>query len=160
MEVYDAMQENKPFKSYIKTILGKVYINVLDSFTEQPVGLMLVGDPHKFEESSIINVWNAKEDMFLRTKNQNTFDRGVIVEYTRPTVDQPKSVDESTDEELESILELKFLALQSKLNQMRAVGTLRRILNIAENVGKSDKLIRTITARLAEVQGSSESKEA
>lgn len=160
MEVYDAMQENKPFKSYIKTILGKVFINVLDSFTDQPMGLMLVGDPHKFEESSIINVWNAKEDMFLRTKNQSTFARNVLVEYNRPTVEQPKLIDDSTDEELEALLELKFLSLQSKLNQIRTPEVLKRLKSIAESVGKSDKLIRAITARLSEVQGSTEFKEA
>lgn len=152
LSIYSAMQEDKPIKSYIKTILGKVYVMVLDPFNDQPMGLLLEGDPKKPDEGAILDVWTTKQDVFIRNMNRNHFTNGLIKEYTRSTEPRERTIEEATDPELTEIVNLKFLSLQSKLNKITSIPVLFRLANLARENEKSDKIIRAIEARLSEVQ--------
>jgi hypothetical protein len=147
-----ALRGGKPLKSYIKTILGKVYVTVWDSFENKPVGLLLEGDPRKGDEGCIIDIWTNDEDQYFKNKNRTHFTTGDVISYTRKTEERERTVEEYSDEELVTIINSKFFTLQNVLNNTDSVAVLFRIKNLAQDNEKSDKLIRAIEARISEVQ--------
>jgi len=152
--IYSAMQEGMPIKSYIKTILGKVYVTVLNPFSDQPEGLLLEGDPKKPDDKAILDVWSTKQDVFLKNMNRSHFNNGIIKEYVRSTEPRERTIEEATDPELTEIVNMKFLGLQNKLNKITSTVVLFRILGLARDNEKSDKIIKAIEARISEVQSS------
>jgi len=101
--VFSAMQTGQPYKSYIKTVLGKVYITVLDPFSKTPVGILLEGNQKndKDREKCIVNVWSEMEDAFLRRTNAMQFRVGNLKEYKLQSDDYTiRHKNEYTDEEL------------------------------------------------------------
>lgn len=154
VRMLSAMQDGTPVRSWIKTILGKVYVVAWDSFTEQPTGLMLEGDPKKFEENSMIDVWSTKEDIFFKNMNKILINKGIIKEFSRNSVKVEKSIEDSTDEELMEILETKWLGFAAKINKITSIPVLFRLETLATENEKSDKMIAFITARVSELQSS------
>jgi hypothetical protein len=142
----------KPYKSYIKTILGKVFLQVWDSYVKQPVGVLLQGDPRKKEDSCIIDVWNEEEDIFLTRTNKRQFEIGNILPYTRVQEEAVRTIAEFSDDELLSVINQKFLGFQHALNAIDSVAVLFRMIDIAEKADKSDKITGAIKARLSELQ--------
>jgi len=157
--LYSAMQEGTPLKSYIKTILGKVYIEVLDPFSDQPMGKILEGDPKKFEKGTIYDVWTTRQEVFLRNRNESQFSNGILVEYVRSNAPREKTIEESTDSELSEIINSKYLGLQAKLNKIVSIPVLFRMVSLAHELDKSDKIIGAIEARLSELQSKSSEPE-
>lgn len=157
--IYTAMQSGAPRCSFQKTILGKVYVSVLDSFTDQPTGKLLEGDPRKFVESSIYDAWSTRQEVFFRNMNRNHFNNGILKEFVRSTTPRERTIEESTDPELLEFVNLKFLALQAKLNKIESAPVLFRLINIARDNEKSDKIIKAIEARISEIQSSGGSEE-
>jgi len=154
MEIQDRnlVSSTKPIKSYIKTILGKVYVTVWDSFENKPTGLLLEGDPRKAEEGCIIDIMNAEEDNFFRKRNANHLREGAVISYARTEAEKERTVEEYSDEELTEIINSKFFTLQNVLNNTDSIPVLFRIKNLAQEQEKSSKLIKVIEARIAEVQ--------
>lgn len=142
----------KPYKSYIKTILGKVFLQVWDSYTKQPVGVLLQGDPRKKEDSCIIDIWNEEEDIFFKRSNKRQFEVGNILAYTRVEEEKVRTISEYTDEELLSLINQKFLAFHHTLNAVESPAVLFRMIDVAEKADKSDKITGAIKARLSELQ--------
>jgi hypothetical protein len=151
-ELYSAMQEGKPIKSYIKTILGKVHLTVLDPFTDQPMGVLLEGDPRKYERKTILDIWSTKQDVFVHNMNASLFDNGVLIEYKKPTAAPERTIDDYNDTELLEVLGQRFLGLQAKLNKVTNIQTLYKMLSIAEANEKSEKILAAIEARISELQ--------
>jgi hypothetical protein len=151
IETFSAMQVGKPFKSYRKTILAKVFVQVLDPFSEQPVGLILETNP-KFPEKDIVDVWSEKEDVFFKRANKKQVEEGYVIEYTRPEneVVEPK-IESFSDEKLTEVVNSKFMALQSVLNKIETEAVLLRMVAIARKEEKSEKIIGAIQARLSEI---------
>lgn len=153
--VSSALHGGKPLKSYIKTILGKVYVTVWNSFENMPEGLILYGDPRKSEDTCVIDVWNHDEDYYFRTKNKRHLQAGNLISYERKEETSEKSAEEFSDAELEKLLEdkfKKFFSLQSLLNETDSIALLFRIKRIAEEQERSDKVIKAVEARIAELQ--------
>jgi hypothetical protein len=150
--IVGAMHGGAPFKSYTKTILGKVYVEVWDSFEEKPIGLIIEGDPRRGDDTCIVDVWSADEDYFFRNKNKTHLSAGSVIPYTRKAVTVERSIEEYTDEELTAIVNSKFFTLQNVLNNTTSVAVLFRIKNLAQELEKSDKLIKAIEGRISEVQ--------
>jgi len=154
-EMFSAMYGGKPFKTYKKTILGKVHINIWDNFEDKPVMILLEGDPNKNDPDCFINLWSEKDDVFFRKApyNRRHLKEGRIIEIqVEEPKAQEKTIESSTDEELEKLVNSPFLALQNALNKTESEALLFRILNIAHRLEKSDKLVRAIESRLSEVQ--------
>lgn len=152
-EVYSKMQIGEPYKTYRKTILGQVYVTVLDPFSGEPVGQILRGDPKKNEEGCIIDMWSEREDVFFKRMNRRQFELGNLIVYKRPLEEPPKSVNEFTDEELSALLDTRyFLKLQAALNKMTSIAPVSRLLQIAEDREKSEKFVNAIKARMSELQ--------
>lgn len=153
-ELFSAMSGGDPFKTYVKTILGKVYVTAWDVFNNQPIGMILEGDPRKKDATSLIDLWSEKEDVFFRRMNKRHFTDGVLVEYKRAVVTVPheRTMEEFSDDELKVIISKPFLALQQALNKTESVAVLFRIQNLASEMEKSEKFMRAIESRLSEVQ--------
>jgi len=151
-QVYSAMQNDEPKRRYIKTILGKLYVTVLNPFTGEPEGLIVKGNPKTEKNKCVINVWSDVEDVFLRRMNQRHFEQGNLIEFRGEieTVERFKA--EFTDEELNTILNSPFLKLKSELGKMEVVPPVFRLLEMANEQEKSEKLISMIEARLSELQ--------
>ncbi len=154
MDIFSAMQTGKPFKSYQKTILGKACVTSWDSFNNVPVFVILEGDPKKTELGTVIDVWDEKEDMFFKKMNRSHFQSGVLREIVRVDLPEEHRVEDFTDEELLNLLKDKFFTIQNKLNKIDSEAVIFRILRIARENEKSEKLIKVIEARLSEIQHS------
>lgn len=155
--LFSAMSGGKPYKTYKKVILGRVFVTVLNMSTGVPTpeGIIMSGDPGKNEQGTLYDVFSEQEDYFFRKMNQSHFQEGIIIEYKRnPEQVRERTIEEFTDEELKSLIAKPFLALQNTLNKTSSVATLYRILGLAREMDKSEKVIRAIESRLSEVQQS------
>lgn len=154
-EVYSAMVGGKPYKTYQKKILGKVYITVLNMMTGTPTpeGVILSGDPRKNEPGTIYDVFSEQEDFFFRKMNRLHLDDGTLKEYSRDNeTPRERTIEQFSDEELRAIIAKPFKTLENSLNSTTSVALLYRVLGLAQEMEKSDKVIRHIESRLSEVQ--------
>lgn len=153
---FSASSLEKPYKSYRKTILGQVYVKILNPFNNlETRGLILSGEDN-FSDTAIVHVWNPKEDKFLHTANKSHFERGYLMEYTLPetrVVSEEEKMNSLSDKELEKLVGSKFFTLQAAVNKITSEAPLYRLLKIAEEKEKSEKIIGLIKGRLSEVQG-------
>jgi hypothetical protein len=146
--VYSLMQTGQPYKSYRKTVLGKLYLTIWDSFTEKPLGYILEGMPNE----TFVDVWSELEDVFLRRSNKRHFELGYLVEQVRPVPAEVKSPNEVSNEELDKILNSKFLSLQSSVNKFTSVAPLTRLIVMAREQEKSEKILAFLEGKLSELQ--------
>jgi len=152
MSVYSLMQTGKPYKSYIKTVLGKVYVNVWDSFENKKVGLIIEGNPNSQPEECIIDVWNEQEDVYFKRANKRHFETGFIIAHNRTDAPVERSPNDLTDDELNNLLNSKFLSLQSGVNKMTSVAPVFRMIEMAKKQEKSEKIIKFLEGKLSELQ--------
>lgn len=152
-QLVSAINSGKPFKSYIKTILGKVYVTVWDVFQNIPVGVILEGDPKTKADGSYIDLYTEYEDSFFRKHNKRHFDLGNLVEYVRKEEEKKeKQLEAYSDEELKALINSPFLKLQNALNKTQSVALLFRMEGLAIDLEKSEKVVGAIRSRLSEVQ--------
>jgi len=153
-ELYAAMSEGKPLKRYIKTILGKVYVTTLNPFDGKPQPIQLFGEPKTGNSRAIVAIWSTKEDMFFKEMNKAHFKAGNLrlLDKKETKKEQPKSVNEISDDEIVDILNKPFLALKNKLNKFTTPAPVYRFLMKAEEMEKSEKISSAIQARLSELE--------
>lgn len=156
-EIYSAMIGGRPYKTYMKKILGRVYVTALNMMTGTPTpeGILLVGDPSKGETGTMFDVFSEQEDYFFRKMNKRHFDAGILIEHKREQTETERTIEQFSDEELRTIIAKPFKALEASLNSTKSVATLYRILTLAQEMEKSEKVIRHIESRLSEVQEAS-----
>jgi len=148
---FEFKADQKPYASYIKTTLGKVYVKVLNPFTGQPDDLILEG---KNTESCIVDVWDVKGDMYFKKANAYHFEKGFLMPHVRKeTIPSDEEIYNTLpEEELTRLLKEKFFVLQSAVNKMTSVAPIFRLLEIAKALEKSDKIIKFLEGKLAELQ--------
>lgn len=152
-EMYSSMGKDKPYASYIKTILGQVAVVVWDNVLQKPVDVILHGNPKKKDEDSIIKVWDVKEDSFFKRMNRSHFQKGVLIPYDYPVNVEPvKTIEQATDAELAEIVNSKYISLINRLNKIQSVPVLFRMKGIAEDLEKSEKITSAIEKRISELQ--------
>lgn len=152
---YSLMQSGKPYKSFIKTILGKVYVNVLNSFTKQPEGVILKGNPRANDKDGcIVDIWNEMEFSYFmkHPANKRHLANGVLVEYTREEVAPSASVNVVSDEEVDTLLNGRFGTLQKRCQQFDSEAPLYRLIERARELEKSEKVIAYLEGRLSDLQ--------
>jgi hypothetical protein len=151
LTIFSAMQEGTPYGTYQKTILAKVHVTVLNPFSKEPEGLILSGEPGS--DSSLVRTWDIKEDVFFKRINKRHFEQGTIIPFKAKHVEKPVDMlEQSTDEDLDTMLDQPFYSLQSALNKTESEALVSRILAIARKKDKSEKIIANIQKRLAEIQ--------
>ena len=161
-DMYSAMQTGDPVASYIKKCIGKIQISVIDPFTSQVVYKLLFGDPYNSEtdrENMIVDVWTEKENAFFKKAYGPELKKGNLMPYDRSQDKKAelaqKNWNVASDVELEKVLGEKYFTMKSILEKMSTVTVLNRLLNLARDLEKSEKLISAIQQRLSEIQMSS-----
>lgn len=157
-DVFSAMQIGNPYKIYKKTVLGKVFIQIINQFDNKPEGVILQGIPTNNDDGCFIQLWNDKEDMFFRRMNKKHLIDGTLIPIELDVfTDKDKDKDiinysEFTNEDIKEIVMSRFLALRAHLNKTDSEAHLYRILEMAETLGKSEKILTVIRARISEIQ--------
>lgn len=153
-EIYSAMQTEKPIASFKKAVLGRVRVFVLDPFSDKAEEVILTGDPFKNEEGCFIHVWSEKQKMFFENTNRVHFKNGNIIPYVAK--DKKKTQEEKhnamSDEEIKEVLSQPYFTLQNLLNKLTSTAPAFRFLYLARELEKSEKIIQSIEARIAELQ--------
>lgn len=155
-DVFSKMQVGEPYKRYKKTILGKVFIMYLDPFEKKPAGKLLFGNPRKDEDNCFFETWGPMDDMYFKRSNKKHFEKKLLVEVS-PSVKveevKVKTVDEMTDEEMVELVNARgFMKLQQAMNRMVSIPTVSRLLEIADQQEKSEKIMMAIRKRLSELE--------
>lgn len=152
--LWNAMQENKPFKVYRKTILGKVYVTVRDPFTNQPVGILLTGDPQN-SDNAYVYVYDVREDEFFKRMNAQHFREGniIAVNLKEDTKEEVETLEQASDEKVKELVSGKVPVLRAALQKTNSEALVMRMLNFAKELDRSEKTIQIIEARLSEIQG-------
>lgn len=147
-----AQESGIPAARYIKTIVGKVVVTVVDPFSGQPSEIVLQGKPAKENlDRVVITLWTPFEHEFFRRTNKILLDSGVIAPYTEEIIEEI-SVNEISDEEIKDILSKKYFALMNLLSRVTSPEVVKRILRIAEEENKQIGTINKIKERLSELQ--------
>lgn len=149
-KTFSMMQTERPFTSYKKTTLGKVFVTVLNPFTQMPEGLMLEGNFGT--ESEIVDTWSEKEDIFFRRMNMAHLKSGAVIKFVREEKPEEKRIEQYSDAELKELLSLRYLAFSNVLSEVNTEVVLQRLLAIAKQADKSIKYISAIESRLSDVQ--------
>lgn len=155
-DIYSAMQEGKPLASYKKVILGAVRVVVLNPFSDSPEEIILKGDPNdeKQVEGCIVDVWDAKQKSFFERMNAFHLKKGNIIPYVRPETESTEvNYNALTDEEISEILDKGYMSLKHTLDRMTEETAVLRVLRIAQEKDKSNKIISKIEERISELQG-------
>lgn len=152
-DVFRAAQTaGEPVACYIKTILGKVDVEVLDPFTGNFQIVHLKGDPNSADRDDVtVTLWTDMEHEYFRRANKVLLQRGYLAPYTQETIKQI-SVNEVTDEELLDALNKKFFAVAALLNKFTSPLPVQRLLKLAEDNNKPVRTIEVIKERLSELQ--------
>lgn len=151
--IYADMQTESPFRIYRKTILGKIYVSVINPFTGSPEGIVLEGK--KDSESSTYKIWSEMEDVYFKRANRRHFELGNVIEVVIPKVnveEVEKPIEQYTDGELIGILNTKYASLQKTLRETNTEAVLLRLLQLAEENNKTEKTVASIKSRLSAVQ--------
>lgn len=155
-EVFSAMAEDKPVVTYVKTIVGKVHLTVLDPYSGKPVPVTLQGSPAANNPKAVVQVWSTKDNQFFKQMNREHLAAGVLKPLT-PVEEvarkqEPVSPNTISDEEITEILNKPFLALKNKLNSFTAPAPVYRFERMAEEMEKSEKILEAIRARASELE--------
>lgn len=159
-EIFEMMQEDKPYAMYIKTVMGQVLVRILDPMRILPAEVMLVGDPATAKlEDITVRVWTKAEDRYLRTNNKPHFEKGYLVPYSKPEgFKEATLVNQITDEEIEHILSQPFYALTNRLALFTSSAPVRRFLLAAEKMNRPVKTINYIKNTLSNLEKEAETE--
>ena len=148
-----SIEEEKPYASYIKTILGRVGVNVWDRFTNTPAYIILSGDPKRKDSGCIVDVWTQKEDAFFRRSNERHFAKGTLIAYSRPlNIVEETKIEQYTDEQLKELINSRFAGLNKRLNEIESIPVVYRMMSLASEMEKSERIINALKARISELQ--------
>lgn len=153
-DIYSAMQEGEPLARYKKTILGKVHIVALNPFTEEPEGVILEGVPNDpaYGVTAVMELWSPKQLVFFERMNDKHIQAGRLVKMDKPLPKVAPSPNIISDEEIDTLLNSKFLVLKNRLVKFTGVAPIFRVLNRARELNKSEKIIKHIEERLSQLQ--------
>jgi hypothetical protein len=152
-QTFAAMQLSKPFTTYKKKILGKVSVNFLSPWSGKPEGLLMEGDPEKGDDTCFYDTWSAAEDAYFTRTNKRLFDLGIIIKENRKEQETAdKKIEQYSDDELKEIVNMKYAALQKVLSETTSPAVVSRMLTLAHDMDKSERIVRALEAKLSELQ--------
>lgn len=153
IDIYAAMQDGEPLKRYVKSIVGKVHVVVLNPFSEEPEGVILAGRPGHQDDlpNMTVELWTTKQVVFFEKMNKKHLDAGRLAIMGKAAVLLP-SPNILTVEEIDTILGSKFLVLKNRLPKFTDSAPVFRLLNRARELDVSEKYVKHIEERLTELQ--------
>ena len=155
--IYSAMQDEAPYATFKKTVLGMVYVRTIDPFTQQVDHILMKGNPDKNEEGCFLEVWSVKEYQFVLKYNKQHFENGFLREVKRPTQSKTElsevgKANSLSDKELQEVLDSKWLKLTNTVNKMTSEAPVAQLLRMAKDQDKSVKTVQFLEAKLSELQ--------
>lgn len=149
LDIYAAMQEGKePIARYKKTIVGKVHIVALNPFSENPEGVLLEGDG----ENSFVEFWNSKQLVFFERMNRSHIEAGRLVKMDKAPEPFEVTPNQLSDEEIDKLLNEKFMSLKSRVSKFTDTAPLLRLINRARELEKSEKIIKYLEESMAKLE--------
>lgn len=147
----EALLSNEPFKRYIKAIISRVSVKILDPISLAETEVILSGDPAKEEPGCILDLWTPMEVVYFERNNRQILAEGLLVDYVKSVQPVP-TVNNVTDADIDAVLNDKFFSLKNLLKQFTSPAPVLRVLERAKALNKPVKTIEAITARLSELQ--------
>ncbi len=142
---------NEPYKRYIKAVLSRVAVKILDPISLRESEVILSGDPAKEEQSAILDLWTPMEQVYFERSNRQILGEGLVIEYSK-SIKPVTSVNTISDEEIDAALNDRFFTLKNLLDKFTSPAPVSRILAKAQDMNKPVKTIDAIKARLSELQ--------
>lgn len=149
-----SMEGGIPKATYIKAIVGRVCISMIDPLTGMPTDIHLEGDPsdNKTDIDKItVTLWSDFEFEYFRRANKKLLEIGYLAPYTKEVV-QEISVNEVSDDVLEEALGKPFFSVKALLDRFTAPAPVERLLRMAKDQNKSVGVVGAIEKRLSELQ--------
>ncbi|KKM27581.1 hypothetical protein LCGC14_1573350, partial [marine sediment metagenome] len=100
-------------------------------------------------------VWSEKQDMFFINLNEFHLSNGTIIPFKRSVkevISKKNKLNTMTDAQMTALIKSPFLKLTNTLNKITSIAQVYRMVKRAEELEKSEKILRVITARLSELQ--------
>jgi len=149
-----ARAEGEPVAIYIKAIVGRVCVTIIDPFSGLPKDILLTGDPAHSDtdiEDITVTLWTEMGHEFFRRQNKVLIQRGYIAPYTVEIVEEI-SVNEIEDTEIIEALKKKYFATAALLKRFTSPVPVMRMLRLAQELNKPIGTISAIQKRLSELQ--------
>lgn len=102
-------------------------------------------------DTDVVELYSDKEVRFFSQRNRYLFENGLLQEFDG----EPEEVDMSnmmSDIEITKIAVLPFSKLVLRLEEITSAVTMRRIFDIAEEIGRPAKILNQMKAKLAELE--------
>ena len=150
-DIFAAMQEGRePLARYKKTIVGNVHVTALNPFSDTPEGILLHGNGS--DKRDTIELWTTKQLVFFERMNIPHINAGRIIKTTVAPQPQPVSPNQVSDDDIVNLLNDKFLSLKSRVEKFTDVAPLLRMINKARELDKSEKIIKYLEQRMAQLE--------
>jgi len=99
-----------------------------------------------------MELWSPKQLVFFERMNDKHIQAGRLVKMDAPLPKVAPSPNIISDEEIDTLLNSKFLVLKNRLVKFTDVAPIFRVLNRARELNKSEKIIKHIEERLSQLQ--------
>lgn len=150
-DVFAAMQEGKePLARYTKTIVGKVHVTAIDPFSDKPVEVILEGPNN--ERKASIELWTNKYLLFFERVNYRHIQSGRLTKASTTTISEPISPNQLSDEEIDALLNDKFLALKARVEKFTDIAPVHRFIVRARTLDKSEKIIKFLEEKASQIE--------
>lgn len=137
-----------PYKRYVKTVPSSIGGIRLNSEGTNTTEFVLRSHPDGFVyDDEVLEIYTDREDRFLRQSNKTLFQKGYLKEYIgeQPQLDTSNML---TDSEIEEIASIRNVAvLQKRLNEITSILSMKRILDLATEIGRPAKTLQIIKKR-------------
>lgn len=150
VEIFAMMQAGRPYKAFKKVVPAIVRVIILDPFdTKKPQMFYLKGEG----EDSWVQLWSEEEYLFFKRANKIAIKNGRIVEKEYPVEGaEEKSPNEFTDEEIDALVESKFLKLRTAVDKVTSEATMHRFVKAGEAKERPEATMTYLRERLSAVQ--------
>lgn len=154
-DITKAMELGEPQARYIKAILGRISVHVIDTITSKPSIQMMIGDPSEtpVPDSCIITLWTPIEVAFFQRMNPVHLAQGNLVPYI---VDSDAEITESpnspTDEMIREAVSKRFFAIKNMVDKFTTIAPAMRALAIAREMNATIGKVSYIEKRISQLQ--------
>lgn len=144
--------QGEPVQRYVKTVEHPITGWRLDPDTGKQVEFILSTPTEAFDyDAAVLEFYSDKDWKFFIQKNRYLIEQGLVKKFEGA----PEPVDTTnllTDEEIFKIATTsQILTLKKKLQEITSSLTVKRVLVVAEEVGRPAKTLAEIQARVDEL---------
>jgi len=147
-DVFAITTQSEPVVVYRKTHPARLAIRVLNPFTGQPEDAELKGLGR--DAGCFIELYSQQEKQYFEKYNKIALERGDLVEDAKPRdIGVVKSENNLSDDEIEELVNKKFLGLKAVVDRMTSLSAVARVVEAAERADKPSKTLEYLRAKLS-----------